>query len=361
MKLPFVDQVGIEPADVVWDLAHDARDNAAILAQVNATEERRNMLALLRGHVPVAKTCKAFVAPPYCRPTIHRRTIYFQLEDGGVLGIKGTEPHAEDLSEEILHLESLRASFFPSFLNELALGEHRVPMGLTLAEAMTEAETTLSFHRKYNEWFGRVARVPVHVLVYRWRPEIGARLLAALAPSLCAPALRSTRWLGEEGRGAVVYYYPSLPLRASRQARDRVALLSQISDTTVRFSVGLHERAGVSFASRVDALSERTAPWSVVQSWIALLADILLMGYFPLDTYAMGHCVQAQNLCIDGGLADTDSLRRMSEISDQQFYEIFLQTIGELIKACTIYLTGTATGRYTDQIIGSTLWYVLYD
>ncbi|WP_394820808.1 hypothetical protein [Pendulispora albinea] len=361
MSLPRIDEIGIQPAHVAWDLADDPGDNAALLGEVHATEERRTLLAFLRKEVPVAKTCKAFLRAPYCRPTIHRRTIYLQLEDGGVFAIKGTEPHAGDLREEVRYLEAMRAPFYASMLNDFALSEHKVPMAMTLDEAMAEAHTTLAFQRRYVQWFGRVARMPLHVLVYRWGADVQERLLDAVLPSLCATAQRGTRRLVSEGLGALVYYYPSLPLRASQQAADKIAPLSQIGGLGLPFGTGIHDRAGASFASRFEALQERSDPWNVVQSWIALLADMLMIGYFPLHTYFMGHCLQAQNLCIDGGVADTDSLHPMAGLPDDTFYELFAQSVGELTKGSVVYITGTYIGRYTDQLIGVTIWQLLHE
>src|SRR3569833_4468436 len=145
MKLPAVKEIALRPADVIWDVAAKPDENRAIHDELHATAERRALLASLREQVPVAKTCKAFAAAPYIRPTIHRRTIYLQLSDGGVFGLKGTEPHADDLREEVVHIESPRAPFYPSMLNEFALSEHKLPMAMSLDEAMTEVETTRAF------------------------------------------------------------------------------------------------------------------------------------------------------------------------------------------------------------------------
>jgi hypothetical protein len=88
---------------------------------------------------------------------------------------------------------------------------------------------------------------------------------------------------------------------------------------------------------------------------------MMFVGYFPFHTYYMGHCLQAQNLCVDGGLADTDSLQPMVELSDAKFHELFAHTLGELLKGCAVYITGTFVGRYPDQLIGATLWRLLQD
>lgn len=358
---PQVPEVGTVPATVAWDVAEALGSQSPVLAAFEAEPERAAKLAALRVHAPVARTGKPFLREPWCRPTIHRRAIYLQLDEGGVLAIKGTEPHADDLAEEVAHLEAARAPFFSSMLNEFATSEQKVPMGMSMNEARDEAEITLAFQRAYFERFGRLAQVPFPLLVYRWDEHAERRLLEAVMPSLCVASQRSTRAMVRDGLGALVYYYPSLPLRASQEAPHAIALLSAIAGLRLPAGTGIHERAGVSFDVRKAVLRRRGEPWEVVRSWISLVADMLVVGWFPLHTYFMGHCLQGQNLCIDGGVVDTDSLKPMSEVEGDLFYELFIQTVGELTKGSTVYLTGTFVGRYTDQMLGNTIWQLLYD
>jgi len=359
--LPEVPEVRTAPADVSWDLATQLGAAHPVLAAFEAEPERAAVLEALRAHAPIARTCKSFISEPYCRPTIHRRAIYLQLEEGGVIAIKGSEPHALDLNEEVLHLESARAPFFSSMLNEFATSEQKVPMAMSLYEAGDEAETTLRFQCGYFERFGRLAPVPLPLLIYRWDSAAMERLLAAVMPSLCLAAQRSTQAMVNVGIGALVYYYPSLPLRASQQVREAIAMGGAIAGLRLPAGTGIHERAGASFELRKQLLSQRAEPWQVVRSWISLVADMMVVGFFPLHTYYMGHCLQAQNLCIDGGVCDTDSLQPMSNVRGDLFYELFIQAVGELTKGSTVYLTGTFIGGYGDQMLGNTIWQILFE
>lgn len=358
---PLRTEVGRLPADVIWDVAEVLGVSDPLLAAFEAEPERAATLAGLRVHAPVARTGKPFLADPWCRPTIHRRAIYLQLEEGGVLAFKGTEPHAEDLNEEVEHLEAARAPFFGSMLNEFATSEQKVPMGMSLHEARDEAETTLAFQRDYFTRFGRLAQVPFPLLIYRWDERAAARLLDAVMPHLCLASQRSTRAMVEAGLGALVYYYPSLPLRASQQAPHAIAMVSATAGLRLPAGTGIHERVGVSFDVRKQVLRRRSEPWEVVRSWISLVADMMVTGWFPLHTYFMGHCLQGQNLVIDGGVVDTDSLMPMARVQGDLFHELFIQSVGELTKGSTVYLTGTFVGRYSDQMLGNTIWQLLYD
>src|SRR5262249_42884835 len=121
------------------------------------------------------------------------------------------------------------------------------------------------------------------------------------------------------------------------------------------------ERTGVSFAERLDRLRERVEPSETVHRWIDLLADMMFLGYFPFDIYCMGHCLQAHNLCIDGGCADTDSLVAMSAIGeDRYFTELFLNGSLALAQSISRYLRGTWGENRAHQVIVSLVWAELH-
>ena len=123
----------------------------------------------------------------------------------------------------------------------------------------------------------------------------------------------------------------------------------------------LPEKTGVSFAERLDKLRERVEPSDTVHQWIDLLVDMLLLGYFPFDTYGMGHCLQPHNLCIDGGCADTDSLVPMSAIDDDRYFnELFLNGSLALAQSISRYLRGTWGESQAHQVIVSLVWEELH-
>jgi hypothetical protein len=345
--------VRFEPSKVVWDLTASPGGEAVSHRLIAKEPAVPAALRRLQKEVPIARTCASFGAEPYSRPFEHRRCFYFSFDSGGTLGFKGTEPLADDFAEEVRHVESLRAPFARSALNHFVATEHKVPLGVSLHEALTQARITTQFQADHLARYGRLARVPVPLLVLRWPPKCSAGLVEALQPLLAPTSFENLLRVIEPGLAALVYYYPSLPLRASSAAPDKVADLSATEM--------LPERTGVTFAERLDKLRERVEPSETVHKWIDLLADMLLLGYFPFDTYCMGHCLQAHNLCIDGGCADTDSLVAMSAIGDDRYFaELFLNGSLALALSISRYLRGTWGENQAHQVIVSLVWEELH-
>ena len=188
------------------------------------------------------------------------------------------------------------------------------------------------------------------LLVVQWPPQVRDALLETLQPFLVPTSFANLLRVTEPGLGALVYYYPSLPLRASHAAPDKVADLL-VPDAAYP------ERMGASLAERLEKLRERAEPSETIDSWIGLLADMLVLGYFPFDTYYMGHCLQIQNLCIDGGCVDTDSIVPMSGVQDERYFiELFLQTTLALASSISAYLRGTWSENHAHHVIVASVW-----
>jgi hypothetical protein len=345
--------VHFEPSSIVWDLTTFPGGDAAYHRLIEHEPAVSLALRHLREEIPIAQTCASFVAEPYSRPFEHRRCYYFSFASGGTFGFKGTEPLAEDCAEEVRHIESLRVPFARSALNHFVATEHKVPLGVSIHEALTQAKITAQFQADHLARYDRLARVPVPLLVVLWPEEFSARLVETLKPFLALTSFDNLLRVIEPGLAALVYYYPSLPLRALSAAPDKVADLT---------GTELHpERAGASFAERLDRLQERVEPSETVHRWIDLLADMLLLGYFPFDTYCMGHCLQAHNLCIDGGCADTDSLVPMSTIGEQRYFnELFLNGCLALALSISRYLRGTWAENHANYVIVASVWEELH-
>jgi hypothetical protein len=349
LALPPSRAVRFEPANVMWDLTTFPGGEAVHRRLIENEPAFSAALCRLQKQVPIARICASFVAEPYSRPFEHRRCYYFSFASGGTLGFKGTEPLADDFAEEVRHVESLRAPFSRSALNHFVATEHKVPLGVSAAEALTQAKLTAQFQVDSLARYDRLARVPVPLLVVRWPEKSRALLVEALKPLLAPTSLDNLLRVVEPGLAALVYYYPSLPLRAASAAPDKVADLGATEM--------LPERTGVSFAERLARLRERLEPSETVHKWIDLLVDMLLLGYFPFDTYCMGHCLQAHNLCIDGGCADTDSLVPMSAISDDRYFnELFLQGSVALALSISRYLRGAWGENHANYVIVSSVW-----
>jgi hypothetical protein len=349
LALPPSRAVRFEPSKVAWDLMAFPAGEAVHRRLIQNEPAIPSALRRLQKDAPIARTCASFVAEPYSRPFEHRRCFYFSFDSGGTLGFKGTEPLADDFAEEVRHVESMRAPFARSALNHFVATEHKVPLGVSAPEALTQARITAQFQADHLARYGRLARVPVPLLVLLWPPKCSAALAEALQPFLAPTSFENLLRVIEPGLAALVYYYPSLPLRAAGAAPDKVADLGATEM--------LPERTGASFAERLDRLRERVEPSETVHRWIELLVDMLLLGYFPFGTYCMGHCLQAQNLCIDGGCADTDSLVAMSAVGDDRYFtELFLNGALALAQSTSRYLRGTWGENQAHQVIVSLVW-----
>jgi hypothetical protein len=345
--------VRFEPSKVVWDLTMSPGGEAVYQRLIDNEPAIPSALRRLQKDVPIARTCASFVTEPYCRPFEHRRCFYFSFDSGGTLGFKGTEPLADDFAEEVWYIESLRAPFSRSALNHFVATEHKVPLGVSTHEALTQARITARFQVDYLARYRRLAWVPVPLLVLLWPDKFSAALAEALKPFLAPTSFENLLRIIEPGLAALVYYYPSLPLRAASAAPDKVA---DLSSTEM-----LPERTGASFAERLGKLRERVEPSETVHRWIELLVDMLLLGYFPFDTYCMGHCLQAHNLCIDGGCADTDSLVAMCAVGDDRYFtELFLNGSLALAQSISRYLRGTWGENQAHQVIVSLVWEELH-
>jgi hypothetical protein len=308
----------------------------------------------LREEVPIARTCLSFAEEPYNRPFEHRRCFYYSFDSGGTLAFKGTEPLADDFAQEVRHIEAERSPFFRSALNHFVASEHKVSLGVSVHEARTQAEVTARFQADHLERFGKLAHVPVPLVVVQWPTPVREALLETLRPYLAPASFENLLRITEPGLGALVYYYPSLPLRASGAAPDKVADLL--------IPEGAHPcRMGNSLAQRLDKLRERAEPSETVDGWMQLLTDMLLLGYFPFDTYHMGHCLQLQNLCIDGGCVDTDSIVPMSSVHDDRYFnELFLEAALALARSIGRYLRGTGSDNQANQAIVASVWEELH-
>ena len=240
VALPPSRAVRFEPAQVVWDLTASPGGEAVNHRLIENEPDIPAALRRLHKDVPIARTCASFVAEPYSRPFEHRRCFYFSFDSGGTLGFKGTEPLADDFAEEVRHVESLRAPFSRSSLNHFVATEHKVPLGVSTHEALTQARITAQFQADHLARYGRLARVPVPLLVVLWPQKFRAALVEALKPFLAPTSFENLLRILEPGLSALIYYYPSLPLRAASAAPDKVADLGMTEM--------LPERTGVSFA-----------------------------------------------------------------------------------------------------------------
>jgi hypothetical protein len=284
------------------------------------------------------------------RPPGHRRT-YYDLRGHSVIAWKGTEPISaeypawvSDMAAQRLHVE---VTFGPIMrdvltsraelraLDKWSLVEGKVPGGYTVREGLAEARAAARYQRVHLERYGELARIPLPLAVYRWPDEVQRRAEAALRPHL------SPRVGAIEPLGGYVYAYPSVPLR-----------LLELTLRDVQPGFGYH--------ARLAALPPELAPRQLVERWITLVARMLASGFVPKDPTAVmtGDCLQPQNVVLDGGVADVESLVPTAELDERALADALRRTLAELTSSIVRLLFGTPTPQVRERLpdLGVHVW-----
>lgn len=324
--------VRVERAAPAWDLLLDAPELATRIEPRFA-----ELVTSLREGIPVMRDVGVVDHAPYVRPPGHRRSFYRTLSSG-VLAIKGSEPLSMNLDAFLAELADGRvhvecrlgspardgtlARAFLSGLDKFPILEGKVPACVTLAEALADARAAAAVQHAYLERYGELARLPLPLFVGRWGDDVTATISRALRPRLRGRALEVVDGCLARGLGVYAYYYPSLPLRLAHLA---------IPDADSRDT----------FAARLAALG-RLEPRVLFGRWITLVARLLALGFVPKDptTLVTGDCLQVQNIVLDGGFADADSLVVASELDDRALRDALRRTVHELALTGTRLLAG---------------------
>jgi hypothetical protein len=316
------------PQAIAWDVARDAPELRGALAALVPDLDRT--LAALREALPCASTVRPFriEAPDaYVRPYRHLRAFYRQLP-AGVLAFKGTEPYAADRDAHLHTLAEFRVDYpargksLFSAAEHFALVEQKVPLALALDEALEDVRSAAMLQRAHLARHGELARLPTPLLALAWPAPARAAHLAALQPLLSGRALRIVDAFTQGGLGAVVYFYPALPIRVAHLP---VELAAQPARPWL------------------ERLAQRTDPAVTVDRWIDLVARLLALGYLPGRTehIGIGHCLELQNAVIDGGFVDVGSVVAMSEVrSERAFQEMLLAAIADLARTIRHFILG---------------------
>ncbi|MFC5498088.1 hypothetical protein ACFPOE_11130 [Caenimonas terrae] len=319
------------PQAIAWDIARDAPQlHAALAAGVPALDRR---LAQLRAALPCAASVAPFsgAAPDgdYVRPYRHLRAFYQQLP-GGVFAFKGTEPYAADRDAHLRTLAEFRVDYpargrsLFSAAEHFALVEQKTPLALGLDEALDDARIASALQAAHLARFGELARLPTPLLAIAWPRSTRDEHLAALRPLLSQRALRIVETCTQSGLGALVYHYPSVPIRVAH------------------LPVELATRGDEPWLQR---LAKRTDPALAVERWIDLVARLLALGWLPgrTDHIGIGHCVEMQNAVIDGGFVDVGSVIAMGQVAGERaFQEMLLAAMADLSKTIRHFILGPA-------------------
>jgi hypothetical protein len=342
--------------EVVWDGRERARH---LLDVLRADEPAIDAIAdRLRGEVPAQRLWGFGASGVFIRPDRHVRALYIQLSRvpgaqtaGGCIAIKGSEAICDNFSAMVQRLSGLwnlctafvgssaKSVFMDgSMLNALErfpVVEGKPPGVHPVWDAIEEANVALEFQSAHLKRYGTLARAPVPLFVYRWPDQVGEAVLEHLRPSLSPKVSRIVESEVRQGLGVYVYYYPSLPLRVIHM---------QVPD------VG----AGATFKERWKRLNELTNPRAAINGWLEITARLLSLGYVATDpaNLSRGYCLQAQNLAIDGGFVDVNSLRAMDSFASQGQLQFALsRTIQVLAQAITYFFIGSDA-----RVPGFVLW-----
>ena len=252
---------------------------------------------------------------PYHRPKGHWRCLY-QWESWGCPAFKGGESHSPHFDGMLDIMERNQMTFRYglddqpqavrlSVLERFLFVENKFPGALRLQEALDEAQLATEFQESHLERYGELARVPLPLVVHRLPDSLGLELAEKLCRRL--PSRHHSRVHALLPLGVLVYWYPTLPERVSHLREQRPA-----------------------------------DPRPAVEAWIELLTRSLLLGWVPCDPCSslQGMCLEAQNLTLDGGMVDLDSLRRIESLPNprpaiERCFEILAASIA-------LFLTGKA-------------------
>lgn len=264
-------------------------------------ESLRQSLPLVpnAGVGPIAKT--GFIRIPN-----HYRSVSFVLPpdygDGrsspGVIVFKGTEPLLADFPEyfDWMMNAPFRASALPLALH-FPLDMKLPPAGMWIEECVAEQSVSSRLQRDFLRRYGRLAKLPLPLFVFKMTAEQDARYEATIRARLPEDAMRKIKNKLIDGLGVEVYYYPDLPVR--------------VADLMVG-----NVRETFRSALDIDRMEETS------KQWIQLLAEMLSLGYMPYAPWhhGMGGCVDTGNVCIDGGFNDLLTLVPFEAIPDDALF-----------------------------------------
>lgn len=336
------------PLSPSWELRESAPDLFKAVSLAEPGLDR--VYELLRSQLPVQRRWSFGTDGAVVRPDRHVRAFYLQLDKlastpgaRGCVAIKGTEPASDNFDQVPKRMSEMWNVFSWSIgtgarqlvedwtlLNQIErfpVCEGKPPAVHPFEDAKEEADSALALQKEYFARFGKLARIPTPLFVYRLPSEIRARAIAALQPHLTPKLMTLVESQIGPSLGVYVYHYPALPLRAMHLSGD----------------VGTE----VAFETRRASLAALSDPGEAIAGWVRLVAEFLALGWVPTDpaNFGRGYCVMAQNLVVDGGIVDVNSLRTISSFREPGQLEFAVRhTVRELTESICWYLVGTDAG-----------------
>ncbi len=326
--------IRMERLENPWNIAE--RDNRLLAMVIEKDPGLRRVLDSIGDRCPIADTCRPFEDGIYHRLKGHGRS-FAAHTDNGVLVFKGTEPLTKDYLEILEDAHKARDFLFLSKVDWFLLIENEPFLGQALNMADNYARVALEFTQKYVARFGKLPRMPFPIGVYKIPQSVADEFGAKSAPYACdRPQLNARERLGrliQRGLGIFVYYYPGQPIRAAH--------------ATGTFP-GSHVAGSFTKSANVDFKA-------AISGWLDLVSEMLVLGYFPTYHIHQGNMMQPQNLVIDGGICDIDSLHPMSkDTTDRDFMDSLFYSLVQLCVSVTSVLTDRT--QHTQAIVWGALW-----
>jgi hypothetical protein len=328
-------------APIVWSLQQQSELSAIVTAEMPAVEEVLSELetGFLSQTLPV---CGQW--GPFYRPYGHWRALYRLQPELGCLAFKGTESYTQNLETHyramldryaVLDFSIHRPGFSDrplaathSVLDRFLYLEGKFPGTVLLSEAMSEVESSAAFQLAYYQRYGCLARAPVPLVIYRVSDEAVDRILQAVCSLVDKSSQTLVRRFATQGFAVLVYWYPHLPLRVGH-----LGLPGHLSPDERLQQLSRTIPEGATPAS----------PQMVVENWVNLVARMLALGYVPADPRSAirGTCVDAQNLTLDGGIVDLDSIRAFDSFRNpSEIYNAIEMSLEMLHRSISLYLVG---------------------
>lgn len=300
-----------------------------------------DVMASLREALPLVSHSGVGPSGRFYRLPNHYRSVSFMLpasEDEvnsanpGVIVFKGTEPLLPDFSE---YYDWMLGARFRS--SSLPLGLHfpldmkLPPAAMWIEECLAEQAISSKIQRQYLHRYGQLARLPLPLFVFKLTPEQLRGYEECISSRISADAMWKIRNKLADGLGVEVYYYPELPVRVADlfvgNVRDvfKPLLASESVETTC-------------------------------ESWVLLFARLLCLGYMPFAPWhhGMGGCVDAGNVCIDGGFNDLLTVVSFDTIPDEHLFRRSLQgsiqMLAESISALSAASMGTTVSAENEVV-----------
>jgi hypothetical protein len=327
------------PLSVAWDIAEAAPSLLRELCRVDPWAEER--YRALKADVPIPPTNNMFDVKDMFRPAGHFRAFYLRGPGSAVIAIKGREIQCAD-QEVFLKLfqqrpfERFAKYSIMNALEYFLIQERKIPGALTLPEALAEAGSARDVQTAFIERYGELGPLPVPLFVLRFSRGVVEKWKTRLLPLLTGFSLAIAEGELERGLGCYVYYFPQQPFpRVSHFA-------GELSMESARTGTSHFQNTRLIYTTLKD-----TDPEKVVESWIRLVARMLVAGYFPSNAqhFKNGQCIEPQNVLLNGAFADMDSVLPMSSTSsDREFYMNFLCVLNLLANTIRVFLTAEANG-----------------